>query len=85
MTLRFHPGLLKDLSLMLNDSNDFNVTIKVCKNQKIKEFRAHSAILCARSPYFKRALSADCATKNNNVVVLEMPNITPTIFDMILK
>ena len=85
MTLTFHSNLSKDLSLMLNDADDFNVIIQVGENQNTKEFRAHSVILRARSPYFKSALSADWVTKKNNMITFNKPNITPAVFDMILK
>src|SRR5439155_23337638 len=62
MTLTFHSGLLKDISLTLNDAKDFNVTIQVGEKQKMKKFHAHSVILCARCPYFK-LLSTDWVTK----------------------
>jgi hypothetical protein len=60
----------------INDSDDCNVIIVVGNNQNIKEFRAHSYILRARSPYFKNALefqttfiaSADGWIANNNLI-----------------
>ena len=82
MTSTFHSGLLKDFSLMLNDADDFNVAIQVGENQDVKEFRAHSAILRARSPYFK---NAKMAYKENNMIIINKPNITPIVFDMVLK
>ncbi len=59
MTLILHSGLSKDLSLILNDADDFNVIIQVGKNKNIKEFRAHSVILRACSSYFKDAFSSN--------------------------
>ncbi|GBB92940.1 hypothetical protein RclHR1_02090004 [Rhizophagus clarus] len=53
MTLNFHSNLSKDLSLILNNSDDYNVIIQVGKNQDVKEIPAHSVILRARSPYLK--------------------------------
>ena len=85
MTSRFHSSLSKDLSLILNDADDFNVIIQVGENQNTKEFRAHSVILRARSPYFKGALSNNWITKKNDMIMFNKPNITPTVFDMILK
>jgi hypothetical protein len=85
MTLIFHSSLLNDLSLILNDADDFNVIIKVGENQNMKEFRAHSVILRARSSYFKGAFSSDWITKENNMITFNKPNITPTVFEMILK
>ena len=85
MTMIFHPGLSKDLSLILNDADDFNVIIQVGENQNAKEFRAHSVILRARSPYFKSAFSSNWITKKNDMIIFNKPNITPIVFDMILK
>ena len=81
--MTFHSGLSKDLSLILNDADDFNVIIQVGKNKK--EFRAHSVILRARSPYFKCAFSSNWITKKNDIIMFNKPNITPIVFDMILK
>ncbi len=53
MTSVFHSNLSKDLSLILRDSDGFNVIIQVGENQNAKEFYAHSMILRARSPYSK--------------------------------
>jgi len=85
MTSIFHSGLSKDLSLILNEADDFNVIIQVGENQNVKEFKAHSVILRARSSYFKSALSANWITKKDNMIMFSKPNVTPTVFDMILK
>jgi hypothetical protein len=85
MTTIFHSGLSKDLSLILNDADDFNVIIQVGENQNTKEFHAHSVILRARSPYFKCAFSSNWISKKNNMIIFNKPNVTPTVFDIILK
>ncbi len=85
MTLKFHDSLSKDLSLILNNADDFNVIIQVGDNQNTKEFYAHSVILRARSPYFKSAFSSNWIIKRNNMIMFNKPNITPIVFNMILK
>ncbi|GBC01388.1 hypothetical protein RclHR1_04170013 [Rhizophagus clarus] len=85
MTSLFHSGLSKDFSLILNDADDYNVIIQVGENNDTKEFRAHSVILRARSQYFKSALSTEWITKKNNMIMFSKPNITPIVFDMVLK
>jgi len=82
MTSKFHSDLSKDLSLTLNDAD---VIIQVGDNQNTKEFHAHSVILQTRSTYFKIAFSSNWITKKNDMIVFNKPNITPTVFDMILK
>jgi hypothetical protein len=85
MTSIFYSNLSKDFSLILNNSDDYNVIIQVGENQNVKEFHAHSVILRARSPYFKRAFSTKWVTKKNNMIMFNKPNIAPIIFEMILK
>ncbi|EXX50567.1 uncharacterized protein OCT59_005926 [Rhizophagus irregularis] len=85
MTSIFHSGLSKDFSSILNDADDYNVIIQVDKNNNIKEFRAHSVILRARSRYFKSALSSEWITKKNNMIIFNKPNINSTVFDIILR
>ena len=70
---------------MLDDADDYNVIIKVGKSPNIKEFHAHSNILRARSPYFKRALSQNWTTKQNDMIYFNKPNISPTVFEMIMR
>ncbi|CAI2181860.1 16198_t:CDS:2 [Funneliformis geosporum] len=84
MTSIFHYGLSRDLSLALNEADDFNVIIQVGESPNTKEFRVHSVILRARSPYFKSALSSKWITKKNDMIVYNKPNITPVVFDMII-
>ncbi|GBC38279.1 hypothetical protein GLOIN_2v1778231 [Rhizophagus irregularis DAOM 181602=DAOM 197198] len=85
MTSIFHSGLSKDLSSILYDADDFNVIIQVGENQNTKEFRAHSVILRARSPYFKSAFSSGWISKKNNMITFNKPNIAPTVFEVVLK
>uniref|UniRef100_U9UI17 Btb/poz domain-containing protein 19-like n=1 Tax=Rhizophagus irregularis (strain DAOM 181602 / DAOM 197198 / MUCL 43194) TaxID=747089 RepID=U9UI17_RHIID len=85
MTSIFHSRLSKDFSSLLNDADDFDVIIQVGENDNINEFRAHSVILRARSAYFKSALSTEWVTKKDGMLHYNKPNITPIVFDIILK
>ena len=81
MTSNFHSDLLRDISLMLN-ADDYNVVIQVREALDTKEFHAHSNILRACCPYFKNIISAN---NINNMIKLNVLNIAPTVFEMILK
>jgi hypothetical protein len=85
MVSKFYSNLSKAFSLMLNDSDEYNVIIKVGVNPNIKEFRAHSNILKARSSYFKGAFSDGWTNKKDNMIELIKPNINPDVFEVILK
>ncbi|CAB4393346.1 unnamed protein product [Rhizophagus irregularis] len=46
---------------------------------------AHSNILCIRSKYFRTAFSNEWAEKNDGKFILRKPNISPYLFDIILR
>ncbi|POG59898.1 hypothetical protein GLOIN_2v1487449 [Rhizophagus irregularis DAOM 181602=DAOM 197198] len=58
--------------------------IQVGENN-IKEFRAHSIVLRARSPYFKTSHSVNWITRENNMFIFNKLNVTPIVYEMILK
>ncbi len=68
MAFEFFPRLSQNFSQLLDNADDCNVVINVGKNPNTKEFRAHSSILRARSPYFKSALSQNWVKKDNDIV-----------------
>ena len=77
--------LLNDLTKSLNESNFYDVEIKVGVNENIKTFKAHSTILEARSSYFKVALSNNWIKRSvNGIILFEKPNISPKIFELLL-
>ncbi|EXX72912.1 hypothetical protein GLOIN_2v1785846 [Rhizophagus irregularis DAOM 181602=DAOM 197198] len=78
--------LSRDFANIMEDSDEYNVLIKVGADENDeKSFHAHSLVLRARSPYFKTALSNNWAKKENDITVFYKPNISPYIFELILK
>jgi hypothetical protein len=75
----------KDIINLLDNSEEFNVVIYVGEEDNQKIFQAHSLILRARSYYFRTALSKQWARKEGDDNILRLPNISPHIFDIILK
>ncbi|CAG8667391.1 2670_t:CDS:2, partial [Dentiscutata heterogama] len=75
---KFFDDLSKDFSQLLEESDDYDVTIQAGEKSDVKEFNVHSNILRARSPYFKTALSNKWATHKNGVIAFKKPNIAPT-------
>ncbi|CAI2170458.1 16164_t:CDS:2, partial [Funneliformis geosporum] len=83
--MEFYQGLSLDFSHLLDESDDYDVIIYAGKEPNVKKFHAHTVILRARSPYFRRALSRDWARKENGSIVFQKPNIAHEVFDVILK
>lgn len=83
-----------------NDNNPFRDKefLSEIYNQNYKEFHVHSSILLKdiKSKYFYNALSnftndndlkstEKCMIKENQIIVLELPEINPTIFEVIFE
>ena len=85
LPLKYINKLLNDLTKSLNESNFYDVEIRVGINDDIKTFKAHSIILEARSSYFKVALSSNWIKRTNDGIILfEKPNISPKVFELLL-
>ncbi|CAG8605044.1 7158_t:CDS:2 [Racocetra persica] len=81
MSLNLETFLLKDIKNLFNDPNYSNVVIHVGRHPDTNSFNAHSLILRARSSYFRSALK----TNNGQVSTLKLPDISPRVFECILK
>ncbi|KAG9293438.1 hypothetical protein G9A89_009162 [Geosiphon pyriformis] len=81
----FTVTLIHDLSELLQQSDEYNIIIEVGEKAELKKFQAHSVLLRARSPYFRRALPNEWAKKRSNIVIFKKPNIASKIFEIILR
>ncbi|KAG9301461.1 hypothetical protein G9A89_018133 [Geosiphon pyriformis] len=63
--------------------SDVNIIVGEAPN--IRTFQSHSQILAARSPYFATALSSNWVKRENNTIIFNKPNISPNIFEIILR
>ncbi|KAG9306490.1 hypothetical protein G9A89_008426 [Geosiphon pyriformis] len=82
---RFTENLLHDLSKLLQNSDEYNMTIEAGEKAGRKKFQTHSIVLRARSPYFRRVLSNGLAKKKGIILKLKKPNIAAKIFEIILR
>ncbi|RHZ84838.1 hypothetical protein Glove_74g205 [Diversispora epigaea] len=82
MTTQFYERLSNDLTRLLENSIDYNVTIEVGENKQI--YKLHSYILQSRSSYFYKKLN-EISFNENHIKVLKMPDISIKIFDIIIK
>ncbi|CAG8523627.1 16141_t:CDS:2 [Dentiscutata erythropus] len=81
-------SLSQDFSkLLIQDiAEDFNVSISVGEFPNKRTFFAHSLILRARSPYFRKVLTSRKCGPNEDMITytLANPNFSPTAFEFIL-
>lgn len=87
MSKRLFTRLSIDIGQLLDFNNNYDVIITVGEELKnTKDFHAHSLILGARSSYFRSAFSNNWTTrKENGFIHFKKPNISPKVFQVILK
>ena len=85
MSTQFFSKLSQNYIELLEDDEYYDITIEVGEDPNVKIFRAHVNILCYRSPYLRRELAFN---KKNNAGILahiKLPNLSPEIFQIILR
>lgn len=85
MTFDFHFLLSRDYNKLLDSSAYSDVIIQVGQEPDYQEFKVHSLVLRARSPYFNAALSSEWIRKQENMIIFNKPNMSPEVFEIILK
>ncbi|GBB97649.1 hypothetical protein RclHR1_30250001 [Rhizophagus clarus] len=70
---------------ILSDDEFCDITIEVGNDPYVKIFRAHMVILNYRSTYLRRILSTNKKKNDGTLVQIKLPNISPEIFQIILR
>ncbi|GBB98719.1 hypothetical protein RclHR1_00330046 [Rhizophagus clarus] len=81
MQLELLPCLSSEFSKLLKNPYNYDIIIKINE----KEFKVHSIILYARSNYFKILLSQGRIINEFNIMCLELSEVDPEVFEMIIK
>ena len=83
---KFFLNLSQNLLEILNDEEYYDVTVEVGNDPLyVKTFRAHMVILYYRSPYLKRILSTNKKKNDGTLAHINLPNILPEIFQIVLR
>jgi hypothetical protein len=81
----FLPKLSQNLLKILDDNEYYDITIEVGNDPYVKIFRSHIVILNYRSTYLQRILSTTKKKNDGTLVHIKLPNISPEIFQIILR
>ena len=83
---KFLPKLSQNLIEILDNDDEYHdIAIEVGNDPYVKVFRAHIVILNCRSPYLRRILSTNKKKNDGTLIHIKLPNISPKIFQMILR
>ncbi|RIA81585.1 hypothetical protein C1645_881527 [Glomus cerebriforme] len=85
MSSNFWAELSNDYEKLFKKEIEYDVIIYAGEEEDFKEIHAHSSILCARSQYFYTAFSSEWAEKKDGKFIFRKPNISPNLFNIILR
>ena len=85
MSTKFWAELSNDYEKLFDTEIGYDIIIYAGEEQNVKEIHAHSNILCIRSQYFRSAFFNEWAEKRDGKFVFRKQNISPHIFDIILR
>ncbi|EXX52446.1 hypothetical protein GLOIN_2v1487162 [Rhizophagus irregularis DAOM 181602=DAOM 197198] len=85
MSSKFLTELSNDYENLFETEIGYDVIIYSGEEPNFKEIHAHSSILCIRSRYFRTAFSNEWAEKRDGKFIIRKPNISPQLFDVILR
>jgi len=85
MTSKFLAELSSDYEKLFETEIGYDVIIYAGEEPSVKEIHAHSSILSIRSEYFRSAFSNEWAKKKDGKFIFRKPNISPHLFDIILR
>src|SRR5581483_8974704 len=85
MSSKFWAELSSDYEKLFEEELGYDVIIYAGEEQNVKEIHAHSNILSIRSKYFSTAFSNEWTEKNDGNFIFRKPNISPHLFNIILR
>ena len=85
MSPKFWAELSSDYEKLFETELGYDVIIYVGEEQNVREIHAHSNILNIRSQYFRTAFSNEWAEKKDGKFIFRKPNISPQLFNIILR
>ena len=85
MSSKFLAELSNDYEKLFEKEIGYDVIIYAGEEPNVKGIHAHSNILSIRSQYFHTAFSNEWAENKDGKFILKKPNISPHLFNIILK
>ncbi|CAB4389849.1 unnamed protein product [Rhizophagus irregularis] len=85
MSSKFLAELSNDYEKLFETEIGYDVIIYAGEELDVKEIHAHSNILSIRSQYFRSTFSNEWAEKKDGKFILKKPNISPQLFNIILR
>ena len=85
MSSKFWAELSNDYEKLFETEIGYDIIIYAGEGSNVKEFHAHSNILCIRSQYFYAAFNNDWVEKKDGKFIFKKPNISPELLKIILR
>ncbi|RHZ89520.1 hypothetical protein Glove_13g228 [Diversispora epigaea] len=78
-------NILVDFIKLLENGDEHNVIIEVGESTIMQPFKVHSTVLCYRCPYLYDEFKKLTISNDDNIRIIQKPQISDKIFDIIIK
>ena len=85
MQSKLYLSTLNNFESLFESKKNYDVIIQAGEENDQKEFYAHSVILGCQSNYFDTAFSTNWVRKRDGKYIFKKPNISPHIFEIVLR
>ncbi|RHZ43523.1 hypothetical protein Glove_1033g11 [Diversispora epigaea] len=85
MTLNFYENLSTDFIKLLENGDEHNFIVEVGESSIKQPFKVHSTVLCYRCPYLYDKFKKSTINNDDNIRIVQEPQISVKVFDIILK
>ncbi|RHZ89546.1 hypothetical protein Glove_13g254 [Diversispora epigaea] len=85
MVLNFYENLSSDFIELLENGNEHNLIIEVGESSIKQPFKVHSTVLCCRCPYLYDEFKNSTISNDDNIRIIQKPQLTAKIFNIIIK
>jgi hypothetical protein len=59
--------------------------IEIGESSMMQQFKVHSTVLCYRCPYLYDEFKKSTISNDNNIRIIQKPQISTKVFDIIIK
>ncbi|RHZ86488.1 hypothetical protein Glove_50g76 [Diversispora epigaea] len=85
MALNFYENLSSDFIKLLENGDEHNIIIEVGESSIKQPFKVHSTVLCYRCPYLYDEFKKSTISNDDNIKIIQKPQIPVKVFDIIIK
>jgi len=85
MVINFYENLSNNFIKLLKNGDEHNIIIEVGERPVMQTFKVHSTVLCYRCPYLYDEFKKSTINNDDNIRIIQKPQISAKVFNIIIK